>query len=57
MEETFGEKVLEADIGIVDVFWTRKVDVGTELEGLTLEQQSLLNELDARFSNITRGME
>jgi len=57
LEETFGEKVLEADIGIVDVFWTRKVDVGTDLEGLALEQQSLLNELDARFSNITRGME
>jgi hypothetical protein len=57
LEETFGEKVLEADVGIVDVFWTRKVDVGAELIGLALEQQSLLNELDARFSNVTRGME
>jgi hypothetical protein len=57
LEETFGKKVLEADIGIVDVFWTRKVDVGSELIDLALEQQSLLNELDARFSNITRGME
>ena len=57
LEETFGEKVLEADIGIVDVFWTRNVDVGSELIDLALEQQSLLNELDARFSNITRGME
>jgi tetratricopeptide (TPR) repeat protein len=57
LEESFGDKVLEADIGIVDVYWTRKVDVGTELDSLGREQQALLRELNNRFSNVTRGIE
>ena len=57
IEQAFEDSVLKADMGIVDVFWTRKVHAGDDREELVQEQQELLRSLNTRFQDVGRGLE
>ncbi len=52
----FSESVLEADKGIVDVYWVKKVTVSDERRAMNLEREALLRELNQRFSIIRQGL-
>jgi hypothetical protein len=57
IEQAFEDSVLKADMGIVDVFWTRKVHAGDDRGELVQEQQELLRSLNTRFQDVGRGLE
>jgi outer membrane protein assembly factor BamD (BamD/ComL family) len=46
------EKVLRADYGIVNVYWTRKMDLETKIKLLQSEQKEKKSLLDERFNYI-----
>ena len=52
----FAESVLEADKGVVDVYWVKKVDVSDEYRALQKEQEALVRELNGRFRLIRSGL-
>ncbi len=52
----FAESVLEADKGVVDVYWVKKVDVSDEYSALLKEQEALVRELNGRFRLIRAGL-
>ncbi len=49
LKDNFSNDVLNADKGIVDVYWLRKTGTTDEMETLTAEQAHLLQELDEKF--------
>lgn len=49
LEAFFARSVLDADIGSVDVYWARKVEVANEINRVKTERQALLDRLDERF--------
>jgi tetratricopeptide (TPR) repeat protein len=53
----FREDILEADKGIVDVYWLRKSDASKRMEDLGLEQARLLRELDDQFRIVRENLD
>jgi len=57
LEDELFSTIMEADRGIVDVYWLRKTQVADEMSRLAKERGLRLQELDARFEVIRRMME
>jgi TolA-binding protein len=57
LTEFFNSSVMNADMGIVDVYWQRKVKVSEEIEDLNKERVELMDELDKRFEAIHAKLE
>jgi hypothetical protein len=55
--EEFRGDVLEADKGIVDVYWLLKSDTSTEMVELGEEQSRLLRELDKQFRLVRENLD
>ncbi len=53
----FGDSVMGADMGIVDVYWVRKSSVSAERDRVIEERQELLLELSENFARIRQGLE
>ncbi len=56
LQDFFAEAVLNADMGIVDVFWAQKLEVSDELTRVKEEKEALTAELDRRFGLIRDKM-
>jgi hypothetical protein len=52
LEEFFSGSVLNADVGMVDVYWARKIQVDDELRDAREERQLLLADLERRLDLI-----
>ena len=52
LEDFFAEALLGADVGIVDVFWSEKLQTGERRERLAEERNELIRELESRFTLI-----
>ena len=48
--------VIRADVGVVDVYWSQKIDVTNELERVVTEQKSLRDDLLRRFDTIEQRL-
>lgn len=57
LENTLYDTILNADMGIVDVYWLRKTEVVDERTRLKEERAERLSELDARFGLIRQKLE
>ena len=57
LAQFFNESVMKADMGIVDVYWMRKVEVSKRIGALNKERQELENELKRRFEAIDAKLE
>ena len=57
LTDFFNESVMKADMGIVDVYWLRKVEVSDRIEQLNEERVELMKELDRRFEAIHAKLE
>ncbi|MFZ5475982.1 MAG: tetratricopeptide repeat protein [Myxococcota bacterium] len=57
LEDEFMGSVLEADKGIVDVYWLRKSGASDEREELITEQNKLLRELDEQFRIVRENLD
>ncbi len=57
LADEFAQTLLQADVGIVDVYWLRKVAVTDDREGVQREREALLRELNDRFRIIRQGLE
>ncbi|MEZ4321395.1 MAG: tetratricopeptide repeat protein [Myxococcota bacterium] len=57
MESFFADSVLKADMGIVDVYWARKLELADERERVQNEKNALVAELGRRFELIRQKME
>jgi len=53
----FGDSVMRADMGIVDVYWARKVQVSDRIDELNRERADLLKDMDRRFQTINAKLE
>lgn len=53
----FSDAVLKADMGIVDVYWARKLEIADERERLQDERNASVAELRRRFELIRQKME
>ena len=49
--------IMQADMGIVDVYWLRKTEVVDEITRLSTDRSQRLDELEQRFSLIRQKME
>lgn len=56
LSEEFQLSLLEADQGIVDVYWVRLIDTSEKHESLLADRKALLGELDQQFSVIRQGL-
>lgn len=57
MEAFFSDSVLKADMGIIDVYWARKLELADERERVQDERNALMAELSKRFELIRQKME
>ena len=57
LDASFADTILQADMGIVDVYWLRKTEVSDEITRLATERSSRLAELDARFGLVRQKLE
>lgn len=57
MESFFAESVLKAELGIIDVYWARKLDIADQRERIQEERNTLVAELERRFAVIRQKME
>ena len=57
LQEQVSVTIMEADKGIVDVYWLRKTIVGDEITRLAKERGLKLDELNARFNVIRQKLE
>jgi len=57
LTQFFNESVMKADLGIVDVYWMRKVEVSKRIGALNKERQELEDELKRRFEAIDAKLE
>jgi TolA-binding protein len=57
LEAQFRQDVLDADKGIVDVYWLRKSATSEEMTSLAVEQSRLLRELDERYRIVRENLE
>jgi hypothetical protein len=56
LEDFFGDSVLKADMGIVDVYWAQKLEVADEKDRLKDDRNELLADLEARFALIKQKL-
>ncbi len=56
MEDFFANSMLDADLGVVKVYWSRWVDNGQYRKDVAADQQRLLTELRRRFDLIRQQM-
>jgi len=57
LEVFFAESLLSADMGIVDVYWSQKVQVADRTETVTEEKNRLLGDLERRFSMLRQKLD
>lgn len=57
LEGELSETIMQADMGIVDVYWLRKTEVSEEITRLAKERGVKLEELDSRFKIIRQKLE
>lgn len=57
MEAFFADSVMKADTGIVDVYWSRKLELAEQREQIQEERNAVVDELERRFALIRQKME
>jgi len=57
LEQQVYSTIMQADMGVVDVYWLRKSEVNEEITRLSRERSSKLQELDSQFNLIRQQME
>lgn len=57
LEREFQGDVIQADKGIVDVYWMRKAEASDEMQFMAEEQSRLLRELDEEYRIIRENLE
>jgi hypothetical protein len=57
LESKLYATILEADMGIVDVYWLRKTEVVDRKTELKAERADRISELEARFTLIRQKLE
>ncbi|MBA2321333.1 MAG: tetratricopeptide repeat protein [Deltaproteobacteria bacterium] len=55
LEDLFGESVLNADMGIVDVFWEKKSETDDRKQELLRAKIQVLDDIDSRFELIRQS--
>lgn len=56
LEDFFADSILRADMGIVDVYWARTLDVVDQRRRVAEEKAALLRDLDMRFDIIRQKL-
>ena len=56
LTEVFGESVLGADQGLVNVAWSQWVEVTDERDRVTGERNSVIRDLERRFQFLSQKM-
>lgn len=56
LEDFFGESVMRADLGVIDVYWSQKVALADQQELVVEEKKRVLDELDQRFELIRQKL-
>lgn len=57
MESFFAESVLKAELGIIDVYWARKLEIADQRQRIQDERNTLVSELERRFAIIRQKLE
>ncbi len=57
MADFFEDSVLKAEMGIIDVYWARKLEIADQRERIQNERNRLVAELERRFAIIRQKME
>jgi hypothetical protein len=57
VRQQFYDLVLKADVGLVDVAFTRKQDKTSEIQGLSTEKDHALKSLDSEFQGVLEEAE
>lgn len=57
MERFFDDSVLKAEMGIIDVYWARKLEIADQRQRIQDERNALVSELERRFAIIRQKME
>jgi len=52
LEDFFAESVLRADMGVVDVYWSKKVDLADQRARMATEKAEMVQALSERFDRI-----
>jgi tetratricopeptide (TPR) repeat protein len=56
LEDFFGNSVMRADMGLVDVAWAKKMDIADEKRRVSKDKSELLNDLSRRFDLIKQKL-
>jgi tetratricopeptide (TPR) repeat protein len=56
LEDFFAESVLRADMGIVDVYWSQKLEVAEKKEAMVQQKNELMESLEDRFDLIRQKL-
>ena len=56
LEDFFANSILNADMGVVDVYWAQKLEVADELQRVREEKDDLVADLERRFKLIREKM-
>lgn len=56
LEDFFGDSVMRADMGLVDVAWAKKMDIADEKRRVSKDKSELLNDLSRRFDLIKQKL-
>lgn len=57
MESFFRDSVMKAETGIIDVYWSRKLELAEQREQIQSERNDVVEELERRFRLIRQKME
>jgi tetratricopeptide (TPR) repeat protein len=56
LESVFGDQIMRADMGLVDVFWERSESIEEEINALLADQKEQRRILEARFDRVQQVM-
>ncbi len=56
LEAVFGDQIMRADMGLVDVFWERSESIEEEINSLLADQKEQRRILEARFERVQQVM-
>ena len=56
LEDFFGDSVMRADMGLVDVAWSKKMDIADEKKRVSRDKAELLDDLGRRFDLIKQKL-
>jgi hypothetical protein len=56
LESVFGDQIMRADMGLVDVFWERSESIEDEINELLADQKEQKRILEARFERVHQVM-